>query len=514
MAGQLTHQNLGPLGSYGMNTQSTPIDLPPELATLALNCYADESGRPTARKAAALVSASNVDLGTDNVLRCYRHNKADGTSIQVLAGPTDVFYTLDGDPVTTVTAGPFASGYWQFASLNGKCFMAQTGITLGYINESTYAYTAVASPSNPIAIHAAYGRLWALSSNTLYWSKIVDGTDFAGAGSGSLDLQLIHTQFRDTAVAITSFNQQLVVLCRNSIYVLSADSAVLDSSSEGGFDPVGMKLKDFIPNVGCIARDTVVTTGDDVMFLSDDGVRSLSRSLQESTGPAPLTDLSAGNRNYVINNLIRGNAATSLCAAWNPDKAWYMLFAADTQEVWLFDMGQKVPETNYPRMFIWSTGVTKPLLCGLWWTDETMWYGGKAGMFTMEAFDANDEYTMTIKTGWLSLGGPERMDAFKKFMINLSGGSGQTATLKWYVDFNENSVRSLTFTLDSSQTVYEFNVDEYEDAEFTPGTVTAETYLNIGGNGKVIQLELQIPLQGAAVTINNTMLFFKQGRVR
>jgi hypothetical protein len=299
-----------------------------------------------------------------------------------------------------------------------------------------------------------------------------------------------------------------VVLCRNSVYVLGLAQ---DKNPNNSTTPI--YLRDFVPNIGCYARDSVISTGDDVLFLSDDGLRSLARSMAESQGPAPLTDVSQLNKDYVKLNLIGGNTADELVAAWNPSAAWYMLFAVGTSTVWLFDLGRRIPQSNIPRMFVW-TMTTTPLHCALWWTDETMWYGAASGLYTMEAFDVTDEYTMSITTGWLSLGGPERMDAFKRFMVNLTGGSGQVATLKWYVDFNESSERSVQFTLSSSQTVYEYNIDSYGTAEYGSGAATEEIYRQIGGNGKVIKLTLDIPISGYELTLNNALLFYKQGRIR
>ena len=53
--------------------------------------------------------------------------------------------------------------------------------------------------------------------------------------------------------------------------------------------------------MGGIARDTIQSIGTDVIFLSDSGVRSLMRTIQEKS--APLRDLSKNVRSDLISSL-------------------------------------------------------------------------------------------------------------------------------------------------------------------------------------------------------------------
>ena len=53
-------------------------------------------------------------------------------------------------------------------------------------------------------------------------------------------------------------------------------------------------LKDTIEGVGCIERDSVQSTGNDLLFLSNRGVMSLGRLIQEKS--LPLRDVSKNVR--------------------------------------------------------------------------------------------------------------------------------------------------------------------------------------------------------------------------
>ncbi len=62
----------------------------------------------------------------------------------------------------------------------------------------------------------------------------------------------------------------------------------------GATTPATLALSDTVGSIGCIARDTIQSIGTDVVFLSDSGVRSLMRTIQEKS--APLRDLSKNVR--------------------------------------------------------------------------------------------------------------------------------------------------------------------------------------------------------------------------
>ena len=62
-----------------------------------------------------------------------------------------------------------------------------------------------------------------------------------------------------------------------------------------------MAVEDVIDGVGCISRDTVQDLGSDILFLSDTGVRSLGRVIQEKS--APMRDISRNVRDQLLNEV-------------------------------------------------------------------------------------------------------------------------------------------------------------------------------------------------------------------
>ncbi len=67
-----------------------------------------------------------------------------------------------------------------------------------------------------------------------------------------------------------------------------------------GLDDIAnsLTLSDVIVGTGCIARDSVQVIGSDVVFLSDNGLMSLGRVIQEKS--APMRDLSRNVRDSLV----------------------------------------------------------------------------------------------------------------------------------------------------------------------------------------------------------------------
>jgi len=93
----------------------------------------------------------------------------------------------------------------------------------------------------------------------------------------------------DYIVAIHPFaEQQLLVFCRNSIYLATA---VLDAA--GNLDAANCSLNLLTNEIGCVARRSVVTAGTAVLFLSDRGVHKLDAQfdLKLRGNTKPLSDV-------------------------------------------------------------------------------------------------------------------------------------------------------------------------------------------------------------------------------
>ena len=111
----------------------------------------------------------------------------------------------------------------------------------------------------------------------------------------------------DYIVAIHPFaEQQLIVFCRNSIYLATA---VLDAA--GNLDAANCSLNLLTNEIGCVARRSVVTAGTAVLFLSDRGVHRLDAQfdLKLRGNTKPLSDVISDQLDRVNVNYAHKSAA-------------------------------------------------------------------------------------------------------------------------------------------------------------------------------------------------------------
>lgn len=503
---------LGAVGSAGMATQLPEKDLNPVFAWEAINCTTDQGGRLVARYSVRKIAGDSGPMGVAEIVRrLYRHNRADGSVVMVGATASGLFRSEDAGETLVSLKTVSAAGAWQFASLNGKLYAVHAGQDFLSFDEGTWADSTISTPAQPKAIHAAYGRLWALSADgkTLSWSDLLDGDNWTSGASGSLDLSRLQSGFVDVGVAVCSFNNRIYVLCRNSVVILGLAANL---NPNDGTTPI--HLVDTVPNIGCVARDTVAAIGSDIYFLADDGLRSLSKSLQQNQGPAPLSDVSALNQKQIIQKVVRQpDPALNLTAAVFPNELWYLLHVPTSAEVWLFDLANKAADSALPVMTVWRMG-QRPVYHATYWTNDALYFGGKGGVYDYSQHDATEVFNFVVETGWLSLGNGAVLKSLKQLVVNVTGGANQACTLKWYVDYDDGKFRALNFWLGASTPPGYWGLSYWGEFDWSLGKAINEALLQIGSSARYVKLRLEIPVKGSAVALNNVQVRFVPGRVR
>lgn len=115
--------------------------------------------------------------------------------------------------------------------------------------------------------------------DTLECSDILDGgtwmqlTNSSRVGGGESDPITALCRWTD---------YNLIVGKRNSIWLVNADPTVA---------PGNWAMKEIVPEIGCVGQATMCQVGDDVLWLSRDGVHSMSLTLQGLTQGVPVEPL-------------------------------------------------------------------------------------------------------------------------------------------------------------------------------------------------------------------------------
>jgi hypothetical protein len=266
-----------------------------------------------------------------------------------------------------------------------------------------------------------------------------------------------------------------------------------------------MVLEDSISNSGCVGRDTVQNTPDDVVFLSSGGLRSLKRTIQERSAPLTVASRTVNDdvQAYILNE---GSGAT-IKSVYSPRHSFYLLTFVNSLITFCFDTRIPMPDGSY-RVTTWDSVVPKCYCYSL----SRKLYFGQAGYIAEYGghSDNGSSYRMAYYTTWADFGDPIRTSILKKISSTVFGTSDQIVTYKWGFDYTPQSL-SEQVSVDSDGTLAEYGIAEYGIGEYGTGLTTDTISVNSGGSGKVIQVGLEIDIDGAAVSIQRLDVYTKDG---
>ena len=514
MSQQVTTFSISAPGFAGLNLQDSPVDLPANWALEANNCVIDKSGRVAARKGWDRAHTANTELSTSNVTCLGELVQTDGTATTVAAGGAYLF-KLGGTTLTTLTYGgggvapTISASNWQFCFLNGVAMFWQEGYDpLIYdpavsatqfrrLNEKTGTAGTVYQCNTAIS---AYGRVWAASTSsdksTVVWSDLLTPHIWTGGTSGSLDLRQIWPDGGDEIVALAAHNSYLFIFGRHQILIY-----------EGADVPATMRLKDSIVGIGCIARDSVQNIGEDVWFLSDTGVRSLLRTIQEKS--APIRQISKNVHDDLM-GYITAETLASIKSGFSAVNSLYLLTMPTSNITYCFDTRQQLQD-GAARVTKWPGTTSK----AFYETKGRRFFMGKAGYIGEYAgyLDDTSTYRMTYYTTWIDFGNPIQKSILKKTRLTCIGGNDQAISIKWAYDF-VSAYFSENVSTPMSLLAAEYGVSEYNSTAEYAGSVDVNVVSANGmSQGQVLQFGFETDINDAAFSVQKIDLLTKNGRV-
>jgi hypothetical protein len=503
-------------GFYGLNTQDSSLDLASGFALNAINCVIDQYGRIGARKGWTPQHSTNADLGSAAVKAIGQLVVDNGSEYTIAAGNNKLF-KLVGSTLTQLTYGgggtapTITDSNWQMASLNEVLYLFQLGhdplvfdpavstTTYRRVSEKT-GYTGTVPSANIVL--SAYGRLWVADTSTektvIYWSDILSGHKWTAGSTGSIDVSSVWPNGADNITGLASHNGFLFIFGKNNILVYSGAQDVL---SAGVF-----KISDSVTGIGCIARDTIQNTGSDIIFLSDTGVRSVLRTIQEKS--APFRDLSKNVRNDLMSS-ISGEVLSTLKSVYSPFESFYLLTLPSLKTVYCFDL-KAVLQDGSSRVTTWDS-IEPKSFCYLRDSSLVMGKEGYIGKYTGHQ-DNGAKYRMVYFTNHTDLGAPSVTSVLKKLSIVVIGGSNQYVTLKWGYDFKENYYSQNTRI--PIQGIAEYGIAEYNtSAEYSDGISLQTLTAYPTGAGKVVQTGYEADIDGSPLSIQKIEILAKNGKI-
>lgn len=500
-------------GFFGLNTQDSPLDLAAGFALVATNCIIDQYGRIGSRKGWSRVNASSGNLGANDVGAIHELVQADGTLTVLFSGNNKLFKLDGSNAVVELTYGgggtapTITANNWSCASLNGITYFFQTGhdplifdpavstTTYRRVTEKT-GYVGTVPSGNMVL--SAFGRLWVANTasvkNTVYFSDLLAGHVWSTGTAGSLNVDRVWPNGADEVQGLAAHNGFLIIFGKRQILVYANATT-----------PATMSLSDTVGGIGCLARDSIQSTGKDVLFLSNSGIRSFARTIVEKS--APLGDLSKNIRSDFM-AIVAGETLANIKSVYSESEAFYIITLPSVKEVYCFDTRAQLQDGSF-RVTSWNLIEPTALLSRR--NGDVLigknGYIGKYGTYQ----DHTSAYRMQYYTNHADLGDANITSLLKRLKVVVIGGTNQYVTMKWGFDFSANYLSANALV--PTQGTAEYGVAEYDIAQYADGIALQTLSVQATGSGKIVQTGYEANINGAPLSIQRIEIQSKNGKM-
>lgn len=497
MSAQISSLTIAAPGFKGINTQDSPLNDDFAFASVANNCVIDNYGRVGSRKGFKTVTSSLSPLGSSAGLEAVGHFLDSSSNTEILSGGNNKIFK----GTSTLTELSLPGGYsvsannWKIINFYDSAYFFQQGYEpLVYSNSAglqkmSAVTSAAGTPPQANEVLGAYGRLWAADfaadKATVYWSDLVSGHKWTGGSSGSINISHVWPDGYDEIVALAAWNGYLIIFGSHSIVTYS-----------GATTPASMTLSDTISGVGCLTRDTVQSTGTDLLFLSSSGLLSLGRTIQEKS--LPINTVSGNITNDLLYKISSESNNKVIKSIYSPEEKFYLLIFPSSDMVYCFDTSQALENGAY-RVTTWSSSA---MLNGTRTLNGTLYFSGSSAITEYSGFidGTSTEYDISYFSNELAFGNTTQLKMLKEITALIVGGQNSSATMNWSYDFTENYFKQVVSIADA--VVGEYGVSEYNStAEYTGGVVIEDPTVKTSGQGRTLRIGLEAPINGNALSL-------------
>lgn len=374
--------------------------------------------------------------------------------------------------------------------------------------DNTVTWTTRKFPNGNVC-HSAFGRLWVTSSGdktVLEFSDTLLPAKFRGGLAGTLDVKTLWAG--DEIIAVSSYSDLLVIFGRKTILLYT-----------GATDPTTMALAEKIEGVGAIARDSVQTTGNDIVFLSDSGIRSLSRTVTAG-GKAPLNDLSRNVRDYFM-GLVASETPANIKSVYHEPDGFYIVTLPTAGLEFVLDFRFPNPDGS-AKVTTWSGFGSTSLLSA---RDRTL-YVGYTGVVAQYTGYSDDQvqgdlssitgtFKHSYRSTWVNFGdeSAQRFKFLKHVRAIVSNAATYVITFFFGADFDESGLSQVATAVNASGNaqwgVAQWNLDNWSGS----GTVYTSVRVHPTGHGSVIKIGWDVTINGAQIAFQELNILAKLGRL-
>jgi hypothetical protein len=502
-------------GSLGLNTKQEALDLGPNWATDVKNAVIAADGTLGARNGWSKTFDTPLS-GEPPVKSMFEYIDSNSTSRFIFAGGNKLFENFNSPSEITGSITAPTADNWKFVNFNKKCIGVQSNhkpivkVDGGNFEEISFD----SAPSDPIEVLSGWGRVWYVDNDrqTIRYSDLLQEGVLSSGSAGIINMESVWVKGSDEIVALSSFNNLLVIFGRKQVVLY-----------EGAEDPNNnLQLADIITNTGCIARDSVQSVGDDIFFLSEDGVISIARNIQ--SGSLPLANVSENVSSFLsvfsqseapenIKSVFKTSDGVYLLTFPTSNRVFYLTFRYTTAE------GLETEDVSFrariekPRITVWSDITPYSFLYA---KDGTLFIGkdGLVGRYTGYQ-DNGNSYDFQVKTGWFSGDGEggTTKKVFKQAVNVIRGGYSSNVVFEWFYDYIPTAYDSALQEIEATSDPSEYGVAEYGVDEFTSTNFVTNLVYNMSGAGKTFALGFRSVINGSSLEVQKTDLYMKTGKI-
>lgn len=549
-------------GIFGVNTAASGDIMPKEYSVQSTNLVFSDEGYPEARRGSTHAHTTTLQAtisaaGEQTVRQIFHTTDENGADITIFSTEEGIFRRNAAGTITNVTGALTpTTGNWKFQNLNDSIIGFQPGSAIihmatpssGTFANVTFIATGSETPdgdgaTNAIDILVAAGRLWVLDGSNLRYSSLLDYTDFSNStdtpagDAGTFDLNASMLKGEDKRVALQEFNGNILIFYKSHITVFgniwnpNGTGAGYGNTAGLATDPP-MSVIENIAGVGCIARDSIAHTQNDLLFLSDQGVTSLSRVVQEKSMPLQRY---SDNVRKEINHLVQQSTVANIWSVYLEGKGVYLIGSPNYRYTIHIDVSQPLPDGTY-RVTLWDKSFstmeaqpvenltsTEDIWSCLFVSDTANYLGRMKGFKDGLLFDntGGSTYDITYESSWTSIVDElkDRVKFPKKVGMTVKGSGAVTFDINLafdYGSFVDANAKSGTLSLARSSqygiATYGGTTVSATTGYYGSATSITETKVPGFGRGRIIKIKMSTTVNGENISLQRISIKAKVGK--
>lgn len=435
------------------------------------------------------VGGTNVKF--TGIFDYWKHGTA-GSAVQkyvthVDDGSTGYIYKDDGDGTwddisgsTTFEAGKFPS-YNVFEDTLIMANNSTTDVPQTWAQSGNIANLGGTPPNFAFSV-THVNRVWAAGDaanpSRLYYSATLDGADWTGGDTGSID---IDPEDGDIITGLVSHRDELIVF--KGPYKLSIHR--LQGKTVATFSRLL-----FTRGVGTASHNSIISANNDVAFVDANGIHSLAAT--EKFGDFSESLLSKDIQDYFRNHIHQGEL----------DGVWGTNWASGHSMLWTFTRASgSVPDLvigvdyafNPPWMFYWrfpgTTGVYSMDIMINQSKKRVPFLGLDNGFMVEGDRSSRDDWgnaiAAIIETPFMHFGDPLRDKSFEEVSQYLIARGDHNITLDYTIDENDSS----STTIPQSPNVFILGTSLLGTGKLGSANALLRHADSIEGEGRTIKLK-------------------------